>query len=75
MSLTRIEKYSERGYILKNPPGRLLIVTYWTALGVWLAPGGRPAHLVATRWEASFAEEDRLCKIYASHHETHPASS
>ena len=41
MSLTRIEKYSERGYILKNPPGRLLIVAYWTALGVWLAPGGR----------------------------------
>ena len=41
MSLTRIEKYSERGYILKNPPGRLLIVTYWTALGVWLTPGGR----------------------------------
>ena len=41
MSLTRIEKYSERGQILKNPPGRLLIVTYWTALGVWLTPGGR----------------------------------
>ena len=41
MSLTRIEKYSERGYILKIPPGRLLIVTYWTALGVWLTPGGR----------------------------------
>ena len=39
MSLTRIEKYSERGYILKNPPGRLLIVTYWTALGVWLTLG------------------------------------
>ena len=41
MSLTRIEKYSERGQILKDHPGRLLIVTYWTALGVWLAPGGR----------------------------------
>ena len=34
-------KYSVRGYILKNHPGRLLIVTYWTALGVWLTPGGR----------------------------------
>ena len=41
MSVTRIEKYSERGYILKNLPGRLLIVTYWTALGAWLTPGGR----------------------------------
>ena len=44
MSLTRIEKYSEPGYILKNPPGRLLIVTYWTALGVWLTPGDRELH-------------------------------
>ena len=41
MSLTRIEKYSEQGQILKDPPGRLLIVAYWTALGVWLPPGGR----------------------------------
>ena len=41
MSFTQKEKYSDGGYILKNPPGRLLIVTYWTALGVWLTPGGR----------------------------------
>ena len=36
-----IEKYSERSQILLNPPGRMLIVTYRTPLGVWLGPGGR----------------------------------
>ena len=41
MSLTRIEKYSERSQILLNPPGRMLIVAYRTALRVWLGPGGR----------------------------------
>ena len=28
MSLTRIEKYSERSQILFNPPGRMLVVAY-----------------------------------------------
>ena len=41
MSLTQIEKYSERGQILKDPPGRLPRKVHWAPLGVWLGSWGR----------------------------------
>ena len=54
MSLTRIEKYSERGYILKNPPGRLPRKVHWAPLGVWLGSWGRLSMSPTAGWAISF---------------------
>ena len=41
LSLTQSKKYSERGQILKDPPGRLPRKVHWAPLGVWLGSWGR----------------------------------
>ena len=54
MSLTRIEKYSERGQILKDPPGRLPRKVHWAPLGVWLGSLGRLCMSRTVRPEVDF---------------------